>query len=422
MFQSAADLDQASMDKDDLAMALSKVSIGTDKYDLTSPKALYSVDFLGCMRAFLSRHAPQLYASGTQEQVALITTTLERFMDYLLQHDVCPEYKSEVLTTRDCCRSAKSELWACFEAYRWLPGDFNIACSTLFGGVYSENYTGAIDWETDDKAPTTFVGMEPELATQVLKMGVAGAATESVYQKYMAIIDTKDSNHSFEVISRKPDAGFTITKIFQPTKDCIKLYKTQSADFRPVGRIVAKPWVNPDLPPRDLTPAERESLPDDDNNTTTSPPTKLKELKKLKEQEYTFLLETPLISHLRVGMHIEATIHLLNCGIWWFDSHRVVYPSFDNYLCNDFMVGWKEPRWLKGSVEYELEADRERERDKEEKERREAWMGEGKDGEEGGAGVRGIEGGDGREKHAGEMPKDQAGAHEDNDLDDEHEL
>ena len=371
MFQSTADLDQSSMSKDELAMAMSKVSIGSDKYDLQSPQALYAVDFLACMQAFLSRHAAALYGFETYDQVALVTTTLERFMDYLLQHDVCSEYKTEVQDARACCRSATAELWACAEAYRWLPGDFNIACSTLFGGVYSENYDGEARWNDEPNEQATFVGMAPEQAMQIVKFGVAGAASEAVYQKYLNIVNSKDEKQRFEVVSRQRDAGFTIKKIFQPTKDCIRLYKSQSTEFRPVGRVIAIPWVNADAPPEDLTPPERGIL---NSSSATSPSKssrlqgspksehlgnpKLEEIKDASTEEYTFFIELPLISQLRVGMHLEATIHELNCGIWWFDDFRVVYPSFDTYLTNDLMLGWKEPRWLKGSVEY----DRERER------------------------------------------------------------
>ena len=401
MFQSTADIDQTGMDKDDLAMLLSKVSIGSEKYDLHSPNALYTVDFLGCMQAFLSRRSGTLYGFDTYENVLLVTTTLERFMDYLLQHDVCPEYKTEVRQTRDLCRAAAPELWAGAEAYRWLPGDFNIACSTLFGGMYSENYDGESSWNDTEHA--TFVGLTPSQAGQIMKFGVAGAATEDVYQKYAALVSSKDQTKRLEVVSRIRDTGFTITKIAQPTSDCIKLYKDQSTDFRPVGRVLAIPWKNPFALPEDLTPAERSARDgsngasaevqtnrQDISNSNPAPKTKLSEIKNPAAQEYTFFIEIPLISQLRVGMHLEASIHELNCGIWWFDDFRVVYPSFDTYLSNDLMVGWKEPRWMKGSVEYEKEAERERRRMEEEVERDEHGDGDGV--EDDGEGSQTVEG------------------------------
>jgi hypothetical protein len=51
-----------------------------------------------------------------------------------------------------------------------------------------------------------------------------------------------------------------------------------------------------------------------------------------------------VLQHPFVGMKIEATIHKLNCGIWFFDEVLRAFRSFNTYLCNELMVGRKEPR------------------------------------------------------------------------------
>jgi hypothetical protein len=55
-------------------------------------------------------------------------------------------------------------------------------------------------------------------------------------------------------------------------------------------------------------------------------------------------MEEVVLRHLFVGMTIEATIHKLNCGIWFFDEVLRVFRSFNTYLCNELMVGWKGSR------------------------------------------------------------------------------
>jgi Argonaute siRNA chaperone (ARC) complex subunit Arb1 len=55
-------------------------------------------------------------------------------MNYLLHHDVCPGYATDVLAARRICNAANAGLWACAETQRWLTGDFNVACSTLCDG------------------------------------------------------------------------------------------------------------------------------------------------------------------------------------------------------------------------------------------------------------------------------------------------
>ena len=346
MFQSVAAFDKESresMSKAELAAAMSQLSIGDDKYDTSSSSALYAIDFEGCMKGFLSRRAPLLWGFETRESVSTVTTTLERFMDYLLQHDVCPEYKVQILATRDHCREAKSELWAMAEASRWLPGDFNVACSTLFQGQFARNYDGATDWGPAQEGKATFVGMTPSVADQVLKFGVAGAATEDVYQTFQACDQAKKFEDRVQVVETKSNAGFEIISIISPTKDCIKLYKSQSQDFRPVGRVYARPWKNPDAPPEDLTKKEKEAL------TLGSTPN--------PDEEYVFFIESVILNNIHIGFRVEATIHKLNCGIWFFDDVINVYPSFDTYIPNDIMSDWKEPRWLNWTVEYEKQRE-----------------------------------------------------------------
>jgi hypothetical protein len=435
MFQSAAGLDRSTMTKDELAVALSQVSIGTDTYDLTSPNALYTVDFVACAKGFLSRHSAMLSESDTHNDFALITTTVERFMDYLLQHNVCPEYEKEVFATRDLCRSAASELWACRQAFTWLPGDFNKACSTLFGGIYAKNYDGISKWNTETTDAVTFVGISQKESEQIINLGVAGAATEAVYHKYFNMVNSS-GDEKLKVVSTKKNVGFTITKIFQPTKECINLYKSQTTEGRPVGRVVTKPWQNPDSAPEDLTDEEKAALETSFSPTSSpsrSSPLGTKISDRLtdlsKPEEYIFFIDIPIITHLRVGMHMEATVYELNCGIFWFDDLRDVFPSFDVFLLNDLMLGWKEPRWVKGSVEYEKQEMKEEEERLERERKEEQEKMEKMDNGHGGDADVNDEKNEGNEDNEGDVGKDgitidnqQNGFHHESKGDDDDEF
>ncbi|KAL2429749.1 hypothetical protein ABEF95_010808 [Exophiala dermatitidis] len=336
------------MDKNQVAAALTQASVSNDKRDLGTETSLYAVDFLSCIQGFLSRRAKYLYGFETREQVLLLTTTLERFMDYLLQHDVCPEYRDDVLAARNLCREVPAELWAVAEATRRLPGDFNIACSTLFGGRFAQNYDGETWWgpEETQQEDHVFVGMKPAEASQIVHFGVAGAASEPVYAAYLAGINGPASAKNLQVEWVKENVGFEITKIESPTEECKQLYLEGSRHFRPVGLVYAKPWKNPDSPPEDLTPAEQEQEQagrlDQD----------------VVDTEYVFFIESILQSHLRVGFKVEATVRKLHCGIMFFDDVLDVYPTFDVFLHNEMMSGWKKPRPVKGAFDYvETEGD-----------------------------------------------------------------
>ncbi|EXJ78569.1 hypothetical protein A1O1_08970 [Capronia coronata CBS 617.96] len=330
------------MDKTQAAATLTQASVSDDKRDLRSDTSLYEVDFLVCMRSFLSRRAKYLYGFETRDQVSLLTTTLERFMDYLLQHDVCPEYRDDVLAARNLCRQAPAELWDVAESTRRLPGDFNIACSTLFGGSYSQNYDGETWWGPDTTEDKVFVGMKPDEASQVIHFGVAGAATEDVFAAYLAGLNDGTSELETEWVRER--VGFEITEIVPPTPECKEIYLQSSEHFRPVGRVYAKPWKNPDSLPEDLTPAERAALSDErtDNDLDEDG----------HDTEYVFFLESILQSYLRVGTRVEATVRKVNCGIMFFDDVLDVYPTFDEFLPNEMMVGWENPRPVKGAFDY----------------------------------------------------------------------
>jgi hypothetical protein len=320
------------MDKTQTATAMTRASISDDKRDLNTDTSVYQVDFLGCMKGFLSRKAKNLFGFETREQVAVLTTTLERFMDYLLQHDVCPEYRSDVLAARALCRDAPPELWDVAELTRRLPGDFNMACSTLFGGFY-QNYDGETWWGPENFQGSVFVGLKPEEASQIVHFAVAGAASEEVFRAYMAAVD---GHTQLQVTSVREEAGLEITRIIPPTPECKDIYHAHSKHFRPVGRVHAKLWTDPDAPPEDLTETERQSL--------VSP--------SVDATEYVFFVESILQSSLRVGMKLQATVRTLNCGIAYFDAVRDVFPTFDEYLANDMMVGYKPPRPEKGAFDY----------------------------------------------------------------------
>ncbi|KAJ9612877.1 hypothetical protein H2200_002818 [Cladophialophora chaetospira] len=328
-------VDTEAMSKTEIAKALTQVFASDDKRDLNSETSIYDVDFLGCIKGFLSRRCKAVWGLETKDQVVRICTTLERFMDYLLQHDVCPEFKDDILASRTFCRTAATELWDVAEAVRRLPGEFNIACSTLFDGSYAHNYDGETWWGKEDEEGPVFVGMKSDEAHQIVKFGVAGAAAENVYLGFLEGVQN-NAPLMLSVINVQKHAGFEITHIEGPTAQCKEIYTAQSTHFRPVGRVKAKPWRNPDALPEDLTDKEREAL------FLTASSTEA-------DTEYVFFVESILQSMLRVGTKVEATIRTLGCGIMFFDEVLNVYPTFDEFIPNEMMIGWKSPKPLKGA-------------------------------------------------------------------------
>ena len=337
-FQGAQNLED--MDKDQIAEALAQTSISADKDNTGDPNnigkdaAEWTVDFPGVMSGFLSRRAPFYYGFETRSQVSTITNVLTNFLNYLLHHNVCPEYGSSILSAREIVKRADTELWSCAEAQRWLPSDFNIACSTLFDGYYSRHYDGKTSWMPEDAGVAGFIGMTAEIAREVVKFAIAGAASEEVYQAWYegAVAD------NLKVVEVREGAGFEIVAVEQVDEETRTFYKAQSSEYRPVGRIRAVPWTNPDAPPEDLTAEERTALAFRGAS------------KQNDETVYEFLIEEVVLQHLFVGMKMEATVRRLSCGIWFFDEFLRCFVSFDTYLKNELIVGWKEPRRLERKI------------------------------------------------------------------------
>lgn len=325
--------DLKSLDKDETAAVLSQASIPDELRaaleTTNTDDAKYEVDFGSCTKGFLSRSASDLYAFDRLEDASLVTTTIERFLDYLLQHDVCPEYNEQILSTRDFCREANLELWDCAEAGRLMPGQFNVACSTLAGGQYA-NYDGETDWGNNDPSQPVFVGLSQEEAETMIRFAVLNVASEPVYQHYYQLVHNGDD---LEVVETIHGQGFEIVDIVAPTADCKDFYKQNSTTFRPMGKVIAKPWTNPDSPPEDLTQEEMDEVIDGVDN----------------DARYEFFVEEIIQQHMSINQKVVATIHKLNCGIWFFDEVARVLPDFDVWLFNDLVEDYKEPRWLKGA-------------------------------------------------------------------------
>lgn len=332
------DLD--GIDTDRVSAEMAETSLTGAKDKTGKDPSVWAVDFQGVMKAFLSRRAPYCYGFETRAQVDTVTNVLSNFMNYILHHDVCSEYATDVFAARNVCNIANAEMWACAEAQRWLPGDFNIACSTLFDGSYSRLYDGKMTWMPEKSGFKEFVGMTGDVAREVVKFAIAGAASEGVYQAWykMATEDT------IEIVEVHQAAGFEITAIENVDQETKSFYTEHTTQYRPVGKIRARPWTNPDAPPEDLTVEEKEILRKETENNKSDGSSR--NITTSAEPVYEFFVEEVVLQHLFVGMKLEATVRKLNCGIWFFDEVLRAFCSFDTYLCNELMVGWKEPRTI----------------------------------------------------------------------------
>jgi hypothetical protein len=341
MFQGA--IDPTTLDSETLSIALAQTSIAADKSTLNTPSALYTVDFTACAAGFLSRRAMFYYGFETHALVQLVTSVLEKFLTYLLHHTVCPEYDADIRDARTVTQRATTELFAIAQIAHWLPGDFNRAASTLFGGIYATRYDGISSWdpETDDvELPQpSFIGFTPETARQIFGLAIATVGTEQQYEDFIAG-PSPGKDNAYEVVEIRERTGFEITDLVPVTAENLTFYKSVSKEYRPVGILHARPWRNHASDGLvDLSPGEAEQASDPLSTPSWA-----------ATETYTFFVEGAAIQYLFIGMKLEATIHKLRCGVWFMDEFFQAFASFDTWICNELMVGWKEPRVKKGVV------------------------------------------------------------------------
>jgi hypothetical protein len=224
---------------------------------------------------------------------------------------------------------AEEELWEIKQVRYKLPGEFNIAASTLYGGRYQNIYSSDQGWATDDHSyddpiPNNRGYSVPE-AERIFKTGVAFEGTEELFLEAMNgdIHIVKTETRYFEVVQ--------VDRVDTTSHDDYSKVKNHlgvSGSINALGRIHFKPWDGPGLDEEDLT---------DDEDAASSPPLGTPTTE-------TFWLEDHILHHCFVGMKLELVVHSLNIGIRFFDDVLGIYCSFHTSLPNEKVIdNWKEP-------------------------------------------------------------------------------
>ena len=281
---------------------------------------------------------PLYFALDTEKLATSSVNIVKNFLNYILHHDVCPEYKDNINAARVVCDMASKELWNTRQAVSWGTGNFNSACAQLFGG-----FGEGLDEEdlVSSKVNEQLKGMTDNAARKVVKLALAGAGT---YEQAVRFRDLANKNEL--VATQLEQKGFEVTAVIPVDNGLRDFYHHQAPDLEPVGKIRAKLWHDPSLAKEDLPPqADKEIV-------SYKPPV-----------EYEFFLEETLLKFYFVGMKVDATIWELNCGAYYFDHILSTSCSFYTVLENDKMFGWKKPRDLRldgldvGEADYEDDED-----------------------------------------------------------------
>lgn len=208
-----------------------------------------------------------------------------------------------------------------------LPGEFNMACSEIFGGSYQGMYSTDRSWMGDLEVECN-AGISPDRARNVFKIGLAANASDELFPKYRQQLNDR----TYKVVGIE-DVAFEVTEIILANETVLNLYGQQQwAGLKAIGKMEAKTWFSPHAPQEDLTKEEEAHL-------KANPP-------KLKTFE--FWVEEEILKKCAVGMKFEATVRETSFGLTYFDAFHGVHCSFYELIPNELMTDWREieKEWL----------------------------------------------------------------------------
>lgn len=269
-------------------------------------------------------------------QVKTACQVLRSFYNYLLFHQVCDEHRDQLLLARTLCDKADVELPQAYLAGNALPGAFNVAASTIFGGSHAGLYTGLSSWtaelDEEERKNLEGIGLRNEEAMVTFKTGVAAYGSDEQYDT----LDSAGPTLSCIKVVKSESLGLEVMVIHLSTADIQEAYKHQNNTWKrklslqPLGKLICKPWRIADFKeydlPKDKYPSGKLPKPD-------------------ISKEYEVWVEDEVLNQCFVGMKIDATILTLTSGIVILDEVREVFCSFYKWIPNELWAERKFPKF-----------------------------------------------------------------------------
>ncbi|TVY23681.1 Argonaute-binding protein [Lachnellula hyalina] len=284
------------------------------------------VDFEGIAKGFFSRIIPNRIGADTDEEINLASAVIRNFLNYVLQHNVCPEYIEDVMAARRICDLAEKDLMAIKSFRTELPGDFNIAASTVCGGFYQSVFVATQAWQSDNDPQNEHaavnVGFSGAQATRIFNSALAFKGSDNLFKKAESggIYIIKTETKAYEVVEIERASTQFVSEVAT-----IKDHTDVAGNIKPLGIMKVKAWEGPGLDPEDMS--------DDEEHEEATKESRID----------SFWLEDDILRLMNPGLKLELVVRELNIGIKFFDRILGLYCSFHTYLENEKLNGWKEP-------------------------------------------------------------------------------
>jgi len=306
MFQGGVDVKKMPDEMDQVQIEQLKATDFVDhqdKKETGDEEDDWDVDFAFVVRGFLSYKVPYVMAYRKPIDLELACQTVRNFLNYVVYHNVAPEYADNLDEAIKLCDMAETELVSCHYISDRLLDPFNMACSTIFDGYYAGIDSKESTW-AEGLGPA---GYDEDTADQIVKCALDKYGTAKQKVKGLLRSVVRRDYMSLEVVevvlpAWEPPPPKSADKSLPENKYFRGLHA--------LGKLKLKPWV-----PSEAN-EEREILPEDQNEVLE------------------IWLEKAIIQYCFIGMHIEARVHRLEDDVNFIDSVTGVMTSFYLHLDN----------------------------------------------------------------------------------------
>ncbi|KAB5539495.1 Argonaute siRNA chaperone complex subunit Arb1-domain-containing protein [Coniochaeta sp. 2T2.1] len=278
-------------------------------YDPREPED-WDVDFAGVVAGYFSERIFKL--AGTDLSVIkMAADVVENLLNYILHHDVCPEYNDNIKQAKAICQESVDQITRCFRVIWEAPGDFNIACSSLFDHgkrkIFDPDSAGNPYYMPADHAQRVFYA----------SMAVQKFLFNKLKGKPIKDIEVIDEfKQTFEVV-----------EIIVPAEGQAKAYlgvknaKGETGRIKACGRVVLSPYLMEDGYDKGTAPIAAPGI---------------------SEREE-FILDWSILEHMTVGMKLKLVICQLNIDLKFIKAFFDVRPRYYTFLPQELMYKYKEP-------------------------------------------------------------------------------
>jgi len=268
--------------------------------DIILDESKWEVDFEETAKGFLSSQRMLSHLRyATQSEIEAATNILRNFYNYLLHHNVCPEYTTQIYAARKVCDLADRELFDTIHVGTQLPSDFNSAVSRLHGGTFAGVFSADQTWDGAEN-----FGGSDEDSRDIIMAAISALGTEEQYAQ-------ASTSSTFKVLYEE-DVGFEVTRVEMADAETRSLYEVamqRKPHLKVVGKLHCRRWTYP--------LAKQQGPPK-------------------VPQEFTLFVEDIVLEHCFVGLKIEGLVKGLDIGLHWLDIVYTANPSFFVLLPNEF--------------------------------------------------------------------------------------